>query len=330
MRPHFMWGRIAIGVMKNILVVYFSQTGQLRRVAESVCAPLVADAGVQVDWCALRPQQAYPFPWPFFKFFDQFPEAVHGVPPVLEPLNLPAGKRYDLVILAYTVWYLSPAPPVTAFLKSAQGRALLRDTPVITLIACRNMWLMAQEKTKLMLTEAGARLCDNIVFTDKGSSLATFITTPRWMLTGKTDALWGIFPRPGISDADIAAGGRFGHAILAALRCARLDGHRPVLTGLQAACVDDRLIASERIGARSFSIWGRLVMRAGPQGAALRRIVLLLYVAFLVTMIVTVVPLTMLLRALLRPLLAHRLRQLKARFEQPSGCGSERMADFRQ
>jgi hypothetical protein len=103
-----------------------------------------------------------------------------------------------------------------------------------------------------------------------------------------------------------------------------------VLTGLQAACVDDRLIASERIGARSFSIWGRLVMRAGPQGAALRRIVLLLYVAFLVTMIVTVVPLTMLLRALLRPLLAHRLRQLKARFEQPSGCGSERMADFRQ
>src|SRR3546814_2026266 len=35
--------------MKRVLVVYFSQTGQLRRVAESLCAPLPA-AGVEVDW----------------------------------------------------------------------------------------------------------------------------------------------------------------------------------------------------------------------------------------------------------------------------------------
>src|SRR3546814_19926645 len=61
--------------MKRVLVVYFSQTGQLRRVAESLCAPLTA-AGVEVDWCALQPRQPYPFPWPFFRFFDQFPETV--------------------------------------------------------------------------------------------------------------------------------------------------------------------------------------------------------------------------------------------------------------
>src|SRR3546814_1477043 len=53
-------------LMKRVLVVYFSQTGQLRRVAESLCAPLTA-AGVEVDWCALQPRQPYPFPWPFFR-----------------------------------------------------------------------------------------------------------------------------------------------------------------------------------------------------------------------------------------------------------------------
>src|SRR3546814_1570822 len=61
-------------LMKRVLVVYFSQTGQLRRVAESLCAPLTA-AGVEVDWCALQPRQPYPFPWPFFRFFDQFPRS---------------------------------------------------------------------------------------------------------------------------------------------------------------------------------------------------------------------------------------------------------------
>lgn len=314
--------------MKRVLVVYFSQTGQLKRVAETACAPLAADRVIQLDWCELQPQQPYPFPWPFFPFFDQFPEAAHLLPPAIKPLNLAANARYDLIILAYTVWYLSPAPPVTAFLKSDAGRALLNDTPVITLIACRNMWLMAQEKVKQLLADAGARLSDNIVLTDKGSALATFITTPRWMLTGRTDPLWGLFPKAGIADSDIRDTRRFGRAIGAALRDGRLDGRQPVLTGLQAATADDRLIASERIGTRSFHIWGKLVRLAGPQGAPQRRLVLALYVVFLVTMIVTVVPVTMVLRALLRPLLARRLQQAKAYFEQPSGSGSERMTIF--
>ena len=315
--------------MKNVLVVYFSQTGQLRRVAESVCAPLAADPEIKLHWCELMPVRPYPFPWPFFRFFDQFPEAVQLVPPEIKTPDLPQGQRYDLVILAYTVWYLSPAPPITAFLKSEAGRALLKDTPVITLIACRNMWLMAQEKTKQLLATAGARLSDNIVLTDKGSALATFITTPRWMLTGKTDAFWGIFPKPGISDDEIRASSRFGHAIATALKSSQLDGRKPVLTGLQAAVADDRLIASERIGSRSFHVWGKLVRLAGPQGAPQRKLVLAIYVLFLVTMIVTVVPITMLLRALLRPLLARKLQELRNQFEQPSGSGSERMANFK-
>ncbi len=47
------------------------------------------------------------------------------------------------------------------------------------------MWIMAQEKVKVLLKELEATLIDNVVLIDKGSSLETFITTPRWMLTGK-------------------------------------------------------------------------------------------------------------------------------------------------
>lgn len=308
--------------MRRVLVVYFSQTGQLERVARSVCAPLEQAEGVAVDWCPLQPQKPYPFPWPFFAFFDQFPEAVHLDPPALRPLAVPDDARYDLVVLAYTVWFLSPAPPVTAFLKSAQGRALLRDAPVVTLIACRNMWHMAQEEVKRLLAEAGARLSDNIVLTDSGSSFATFITTPRWMLTGKTDSLWGL-PPPGIEAERIRKASRFGVALADALRSGRLDGRQPVLAGLGAVEADVRLVPSEKIGRRSFQIWGHLLRALGVQGATARKPVLAIYAVFLVTMILTIVPVTMLIRYLLRPLAAGRLARQKLYFEQPSGSGRQ-------
>ena len=311
--------------MKRILVVYFSQTGQLQRVVESLCAPLAEAGDVQMTWQPLAPVRPYPFPWPFLEFFDQFPEAVQGIAPAIQPLVVPQGATFDLVILAYTVWYLSPAPPVAAFVKSDAGRRLLKDRPVVTVVACRNMWLQAHEVMRGWLAEAGARHCDNVVLTDRGSALATFITTPRWMLTGRRDPLWG-FPAAGLTEADILASRRFGVALLAALREGRADG-RPLLTGLGAACAAERLIASERIGRRSFMVWSRLVRLCGALGAAARRGVLALYVLFLVAMILTVVPVTMLLRALLRPLLAKRLARLKARYEQPSGSGTERMAE---
>src|SRR3546814_16567274 len=138
--------------MKRVLVVYCSQTVQLRRVAESLCAPLTA-AGVEVDWCALQPRQPYPVPWPFFRFFDQFPETVHLDSPTLQPLGIDVARHYDLVVLAYTVWFLSPAPPIAAFLQSAEARQLLLHLPVVTLIACRNMWLLAPESVTVLLEQ---------------------------------------------------------------------------------------------------------------------------------------------------------------------------------
>jgi hypothetical protein len=313
--------------VRRILIVCFSQTGQLKRAAESVAKPLVEAVDVDVHWLELRPRVAYPFPWPLLKFFDQFPEAVHLQPPELEPLAVPAGARFDLVILAYTVWYLSPSPPITAFLKSEQGRAILRDTPVVTLVACRNMWLMAQERVKALLHEAGARHTDHIALTESCGAMASFITTPRWMLTGRTDSFCGL-PPPGITAADIAAATRFGRALLAAMRAGRLDGTEPVLRGLRAATVDTRLITSEALGRRSFVVWGALVRLCGPQGSPRRVPLLLVYTVFLVTMICTLVPLSMLVRALLRPLFARRLVAQKLAFERPSGSDDTRSEEF--
>lgn len=290
--------------MKRVLLVHFSQTGQLARAARAMTAPLAQADDVEVVEEVLRPCRPYPFPWPFWRFLDAMPESVLLEPPELEPLAVPADEHFDLVILAYQVWFLAPAGPMIAFLKSEAGRRLLRGRPVVTVIACRNMWLSAQETMKRLITDAGGELRDNVAFTDRGSTLASFITTPRWLLTGRRNAFWGL-PAAGVAEEEIAGGERFGRALLAALRS---DGERraaPMLAGMAAAKVDARLIFSERAGQRAFRVWSRLIRLGGPPGSARRAPLLALFCVYLVTMILVVVPPSLLVQRLLRPVFAR-------------------------
>jgi hypothetical protein len=304
--------------MKRVLLVHFSQSGQLTRIARKLVAPLAAAADVQLVEEVLRPQVAYPFPWPVRRFLDAMPESVLLEPPALEPLSVRPDERFDLVVLAYQVWYLAPCGPMTAFLKSAAGRELVRGRPVVTLVACRNMWLTAQETVKRLIRDAGGVLRDNVVFTDRASVLASFITTPRWLLTGKRDALWGL-PSAGVAETEIAQADRFGRALLEALRADGERGDAPMLTRLGAAPVDARLILSERAGKRAFAVWARLIRLAGPAGSPARLPLVALFAAYLVLMILLVVPPSLAVQRLLRPLLARRLEAARAYFELPSG-----------
>lgn len=181
-------------------------------------------------------------------------------------MQVDKAKRYDLVILAYQVWFLSPSRPITSFLASPEAAQLLNDTPVVTLIGCRNMWLMAQEKLKARLDALGARLVDNIVLTDECGSAASFLATPLWMFTGRQKAFPWV-PKAGISEAEIAGARRFGVAIGERLA---LSGpvEQPMLRGLGAVRIDEKLIASERVGTRSFKAWGTLLAALGPRPAA--------------------------------------------------------------
>ena len=312
--------------MIRILVLHYSQTGQLTRAVKSLLSPLANRPDVVIVWQNLEPVEPFPFPWGFFRFFDTFPECVHLDPPPIRPVAFGPTARFDLVVLSYQVWFLSPSLPVTAFLKSEAAR-VLRDTPVITFIACRNMWLSAQEKMKGLLRDLGARLVDNVVLVDQGPPWATFITTPRWVLTGKKNGFWGIFPPAGVSAAEIAAAARFGRALADALPLLQ-SAQGPLLSGLGAVKVIPGYITGEKIAHRSFRLWGKLLRAIGKPGNPLRRLVLVVYIVFLVAMILTVMPLSIIMRALLRPLLRKRLEAEVARLEAPSGSSTERLAQY--
>ncbi len=302
--------------MKRVLLVHFSQTGQLARIARQLVSPLAGADDMELVEEVLRPRPAYPFPWPIGRFFDAMPESVLLKPPEIEAPG--ARGDFDLVVLAYQVWFLAPAGPMVAFLGSEEGRRLLRGRPVVTVIACRNMWLTAQESVKRLIWQAGGDLRDNVVFTDGGSTLASFITTPRWLLTGRRDGFWGL-PPAGVAAAEIAGADRFGRALLGAMRAGRERDAGPMLAGLGAARVDPRLIFIERAGHRAFSLWSRLIRLGGAPGSPWRMPLVALFGLYLVAMIIAVVPASLLLQRLLRPLFARRLESGKAYFELPSG-----------
>ena len=316
--------------MKKILVIEYSQTGQLTAVMERLLGPLLEASGeFTVHREPLQTVPPAPFPWPFWQFLDTFPETVAGDHPPLRPLGVPPETAFNLVILGYPVWFLSPPPPLTAFLKSDHGRRLLHGRPVVTVTACRNMWVMAQQRINALLAEAGAHHCDHVALVDQGSTLASFVTTPRWMLTGRKDAFWN-FPPAGVSESQIHACRRFGLALRQALRNDEETLHRPMLRGLGACVVNAGLASSERVGLRSFHVWSALLRRLGRPGTPLRRTALAFYLLFLIVLILTVVPLSLLIKTMMRPFFKQRLIALQNHLEQPSGSDTSRLGLFNE
>ena len=303
----------------------YSQTGQLAEITRRIVAPLEQDAGIAVHVETLRPLQPFPFPWGFFSFLDAFPESAHMAPPALQALTLTGDEDFDLVILPYQVWFLAPSQPVTAFLKHPLAQKLLAGKPVITVIACRNMWMMAQEKMKGLLQDCGARLLDNVALVDPSPTMASLWTTPFWLLSGKKDFL-KFLPPAGVDAASIAAASRFGLALRDALHNDAERGTAPLLGGLKAVDSNPQLLFSEKAATRSFFVWGKLLRAVGKPGQLRRYPFLILYVIFLITLISTVVPVSLLLQSLTRPLMRRRFAALKQQFDLPSGSGAERMS----
>ncbi|HEX7340778.1 MAG TPA: dialkylresorcinol condensing enzyme [Rhodanobacteraceae bacterium] len=308
-----------MGKCRVLVVHYASPSGQLSEVVQHLAAPLDEAADIECRHLVLRPRDPYPFPWPVLRFFDTFPEAIYLDAPELEPLALDAGARFDLIVLAYQVWFLSPSLPTAAFLKNPDARAVLHDTPVVTLVACRDMWLLAQERVKEQLAAAGARHVGHIALVDEAGSVGSFLATPLWMLTGKRGPLLGgLTPRAGVAPAQIKASRRFGERMVQAL-----GDNRPLddtlLHGLQAVRVNTRLIATEKAARRSFLAWGALLRTLGRRGALMRQPVVMIYIVFLVLLLVTVLPISALLKTLAAPLLRKRIATQVAYYSQPSG-----------
>jgi hypothetical protein len=299
---------------KKVLVVYYSQTGQLFDIVKSITKPL-ADNEIKLYFEELKPKPAFPFPWTGKQFFEAFPESVKGIPCELEPLKVTAEENFDLVIVAYQPWYLSPSIPFHAFFQSEQARKILAGKPVITVVGCRNMWVVAQEKIKQYIREANARLVGNIVLRDKAPNLLSVISIVRWLLKNKKERYLKIIPPAGVSQADIVNAKRFGTTILGALRSNSLNNLQTGLIHQGAVEILPGLVMIEKNGSRIFSIWASFILKKGSYGDPARSLRLELFKYYLFAVIYLISPIGSLVFLISRPFRTGKIKRQVAFYQ---------------
>lgn len=270
----------------KILVVYFTQSGQLKNILDNVVQDMKSEA--EIDFAEIRLEQSFPFPWSSPTFFDAMPESVLLVPAAIQPMPAIRDKDYDLVIFGYQPWFLSPSIPANSFLQSEWAEAL-RNKPVVTVIGCRNMWLNAQESVKVQLQRLGANHIGNIVLEDKHGNLTSTLTIIRWLFKGQKKAS-GRLPDAGVSEQDIRDTQRYGKPILRHIKEGRTEALQQDLLHLGAVHLRPNLIVLEKRGVSQFPKWANKARRKGGPGAAERKPVIKLFSRILITAIFVLSP----------------------------------------
>ncbi len=303
--------------MKRVLVVYYSQSGDVTRAAESFTQHLNIPE-IELTWECIKPRDNYPSPWNLYKFFDVFPECVNEEPPEISPPKFNQDEKFDLVILAYQVWFLAPSLPIQGFLKSESVK-VLKDTKVITLVVCRNMWHSASEMMKRMIAEVGGIHIDNVVLTHQGLPLATFITTPRLLLTGKKNKFLGVLPAAGVRDEDIYALSRFGKRLANNIEALSDYSHQPMLKGLGAVEVNQRYVIPELIGRVLYRPWAKIARFFGKQGSWSRIPIICIFAVQLLFAIPIVLLFSTLIQFLFASLINRKIASYVDNLKLPSG-----------
>ena len=267
--------------MKRVLVVYYTQSGQLKEIIDSVLSPLME---VTIDFLPIDTAEPFPFPWTGEAFFGAFPESYLQIPQPLKPFEF-VHTDYDLVILGYQVWYLSPSIPFNSFLQSEAGKQLLQGKPVITVSGTRNMWVMAHQKVKKLLTECGAHLVGNIALTDRHHNHISVITIVQWLFSGdKNKRYLGVFPKAGVDDKDIESASVYGTLIAPHLQTGDYTGLQQEIVAHGGVHYKRFLLSAEKKGNRLFGIWAKMIYGSKKRKFLLKCFRIYLYIAIWVLM----------------------------------------------
>lgn len=290
--------------MKKALFLYYSQAGQTARALEEFKRGWQKHG--ELDVAEIVPQESFPFPWRMAAFFRVFPRSVAGMAPKIEPLNV-TWDDYDLVILGYQVWFLSPSLPIQGFLASSDAEHL-KGKAVITVLTCRNLWHSATARVREKLKQIGAVHLGQMTVCELSPVWASFVTTPRWMLSGKKGA-FAFFPPAGISDSEFAKiemkGERLARTFQTGL--AKLQGH----ADLGPNSAELSLWLMDQIGIRFFRLWTAIILTLTPRQGLAQDAMLILFRLNLIALIIFVAPCTRIFQVI-----ASRNHKWSVRFER--------------
>lgn len=292
----------------RILIIHYSQTGQLTDVLNNLTRPFL-NTEHELDHVRFSPDSNFPFPWSKSNFFDAMPDCVLSNGCAIDQFTLLYDK-YDLVIFGYQPWFLSPSIPTHGILDDTKFQNIIKDTPVITVIGARNMWINAHKEVSSRIQELGGEHIGNIPLIDRNSNLLSAVSIMHWMFKGTKNKKWGLFPKPGISDKDIAEAGEFGEVIKNHFENGRENLQNSILS---TGKVDLHwtIVFIEKKAKRLFKIWANIIVKKGTTPLKRKRWLLvfrfyLIFALFIVSPIILTI-----YTILIRPFVLNKERQEK-------------------
>ena len=298
--------------MKNVLVIYYSQSGQLESIARNIAKPLLNSEENNVVFHEIQLEKPFPFPWNKEAFFDAFPESFLQIPTALKPVSAEILKtKFDLILLHYQVWYLSPSIPINSFLKSPEAKILFNNTPVVTISGSRNMWVMAQEKIKVLLKNNNAQLKGNVALVDRVGNLISVITIVEWMFSGIKKKYLGIFPLPGVSEKDIFESSKFGEIIHKNLQNNNFDQLQTQLLENNAVKISSYLVKVDKTANKIFNKWSNIINNKKQS----RKTLLKIFNIYLWLAIWLISPIVYILHIFSYPFFINKIRREKAYYQ---------------
>ncbi|MPS63486.1 MAG: dialkylresorcinol condensing enzyme DarA [Chryseobacterium sp.] len=283
---------------KNILVLYYTQTGQLEDIVKNIARPFEdKEDEYHVTYYNIKMKKDFPFPWPNDVFFNTFPESYLQIPSeILPPPDEVLNTKYDLVIFGYQVWYLTPSIPIISFLKSGHAEKILKDTPVVTVSGTRNMWMLSQEKLKEYLKDLKAKLIGNIALVDRHDNYTSVLTVIRWMIGGQKEKS-GLLPAAGVSDEEINGAVKYGKIIETHFKNNDFEGLQPDLVKNGAIEIRAFLVRVEKVGNKIFTIWSNLIIKKKEK----RPLLIKFFKVYLMAAIWIISPIVLVLHLLTTP-----------------------------
>ncbi|ANF51006.1 dialkylrecorsinol condensing enzyme DarA [Chryseobacterium glaciei] len=295
-------------MQKNILVIYYSQTGQLEDIVKNVAQPFENNKEeYNVTYYNIQLKEDFAFPWSSDVFFNTFPESYLQIPSEIHPPSENIlNKKYDLIIFGYQVWYLTPSIPIISFLKSGYAENILKNTPVVTISATRNMWMLSQEKLKVYLKDMKAELVGNIALVDRHDNYTSVLTILRWLTTGQKEKS-GILPAAGVSDEEIKGSVKYGEVIERHLKNNDLDNLQPDLINNGAVEIRPFLVRVEKVGNKIFTIWSNLIIKKKEK----RPLLIKFFKVYLMAAIWVISPVVLVLHLLTTPIFGVKRQKQK-------------------
>lgn len=295
-------------MQKNILVIYYSQTGQLEDIVKNIAQPFENNKEeYNVTYYNIQLKEDFPFPWSSDVFFNTFPESYLQIPSEIHPPSENIlNKKYDLIIFGYQVWYLTPSIPIISFLKSDYAENILKNTPVVTISATRNMWMLSQEKLKVYLRDMKAHLVGNIALVDRHDNYTSVLTILRWLTTGQKEKS-GLLPAAGVSDEEITGSVKYGKIIEKHLKNNDLDNLQPDLINNGAVEIRPFLVRVEKVGNKIFTVWSNLIIKKKEK----RPLLIKFFKVYLMAAIWVISPIVLVLHLLTTPIFWFKRQKQK-------------------